>query len=487
MVLAGDCLAKHILRGSASAGGGAAYIPMEITNIKPSGTGSPAIPSTNRIFKAYPGIEYNIRVAVLGGLYPFTYSLSNAPSGMTINSRTGEISWPNPQSSANSIVVSVTDSENTTVNSSWSITVTTDGFKFVSAEGANGTGTISNPYNSISNMFAGANQSDIIYFRGGTHQYNGGAHWHFYAHQYIGYPGEQAVIDMNKNILAPLSPAYYDNLTFIDMQHFGNLIGGDFSYNTIRRCTYDGFMNISSDYDNQGVISVSGAYEQGYYTVIQDNEIKNFGTSNGGPASAIGSIYATAKLVVENNYIHSNTTGGLIRGIRTKVYAHTFSIRGNKIIMSQGYPVYTGPGERLNGNEFAFNLIVRTGQRAGDESVMQAYEWIQGNTLFYRNTIIADVLIRNCASGEGPWSFNNNIISNPNTTSENFEAITNFIAHNEGSSCFQVSNQLSSTNASSLVNSDDEYKLVPGQSSYVGSRGWQLSDGLTPMELSGAP
>ena len=70
----------------------AALFPLEITNIKASGTGTPAIPSTNRIFRAYPGIEYNIRAAVIGGDYPYTYELSGQPSGMTINSRTGEIS-----------------------------------------------------------------------------------------------------------------------------------------------------------------------------------------------------------------------------------------------------------------------------------------------------------------------------------------------------------------------------------------------------------
>jgi hypothetical protein len=104
---------------------------LEITNIKPAGTGDPVIPSTNRIFRAYPGIEYNIRAAVIGGTYPYTYSLNNAPEGMTINSRTGEIVWPNPQLDASDIQLSVKDSENTTVSTAWSITVSANGFLFV--------------------------------------------------------------------------------------------------------------------------------------------------------------------------------------------------------------------------------------------------------------------------------------------------------------------------------------------------------------------
>lgn len=151
----------------------AAFMPLEITNIKPAGTGDPAIPATNRIFRAYPGIEYNIRAAVIGGLYPYTYSLSNQPEGMTINSRTGEISWPNPQTDANDISLSVTDSEDTTVQTSWSIEVTTNGFWFVdSSYTGTETGGIFQPYSSLANFLTATYdgiETDIVYFKSGTY------------------------------------------------------------------------------------------------------------------------------------------------------------------------------------------------------------------------------------------------------------------------------------------------------------------------------
>jgi len=45
------------------------------------------------IDKAYPGIEYNYRLGVRGGEYPYTFSIVTAPSGMTIESHTGTITW----------------------------------------------------------------------------------------------------------------------------------------------------------------------------------------------------------------------------------------------------------------------------------------------------------------------------------------------------------------------------------------------------------
>ena len=77
----------------------AANYPLELISPRAVGTspssGLAAMPSGHRIFKAYPGLEYNIRAVVIGGAYPFTFALSNAPSGMSINAD-GTITWPNP-------------------------------------------------------------------------------------------------------------------------------------------------------------------------------------------------------------------------------------------------------------------------------------------------------------------------------------------------------------------------------------------------------
>lgn len=106
----------------------AANYPLEITNLKPAGTaGSPA---SSRIYHAYPGLVYNIRAAVVGGAYPYTYSLTGAPSGMTIDAQTGEINWPSPTGAATPTLV-VVDSEGTRVTSAWTVTAATTNFRFV--------------------------------------------------------------------------------------------------------------------------------------------------------------------------------------------------------------------------------------------------------------------------------------------------------------------------------------------------------------------
>ena len=106
-----------------------ANYPLEITQPQAG------LDTTNRFYKAYPGLEYNIRLAVISGSYPYVHELTTAPTGMTIDATTGEIQWDNPTTSGSphSVTAKVTDSDSSTDTGSWTITVTTDGFYFLDA------------------------------------------------------------------------------------------------------------------------------------------------------------------------------------------------------------------------------------------------------------------------------------------------------------------------------------------------------------------
>jgi hypothetical protein len=484
----------------------ATVFPLEIINIKPAGTGSPAIPSTNRIFRAYPGIEYNIRAAVVGGQYPYTFNLSNAPSGMTINSATGEIKWPNPQANSGVITLSVTDSENKTVSSTWTITVTssTNDFIFInSAYSGTQTGSITQPYSSLAAMLASqANNNKIVYFREGTYQlvtYNNRSDR---PHEmdlgtsprtWLEYPGETAILQGNSgtgqaNRMTIWNHFYFDGLTFRDMVDFGILTGGEAHYKTIRRCIFDGLVPSDNTNNNYGFFhNVAGTV--GYYATIQDSEFTDWVNS-----SAIGSLYDEHKMLIENNYIHGQRTSSTYSGIGTtvgispKINTDYLTVRGNKVTMSTG-EVMGGSANGLfhstDNVEICFNLFYKTSERGGHKFDM--YEGLNGRTYYWRNTLIGDLVIKN---GGGPYYVNNNVISNPNTAVPgNIDYITNFIGRNVATftSTVSITNNLTNTSASALIDSGNEYKLVSAHSASVGSRGWQLSNGSTPMQLGSTP
>jgi hypothetical protein len=455
----------------------AAIMPLEIINIKPAGTGSPAIPATNRIFRAYPGIEYNIRAAVIGGVYPYSYSLLNAPSGMTINSRTGEIIWTNPQSNSGAITLNVVDSENAQASASWTITVTTSGFLFVNSNySGTSTGSITQPFKTVLEMLektTSANRNDIVYIRGGNYtlaQYiDSGAvllGWSSSGsetrpHTWIGYPGETVNINANGLIIRS-NRVWFDSLNISGWGdvHHGIEVWGSENYQTIRRSKLSGINNTDSANQNQALFYAQG-WEVGYYLVIQDNEWTDFRG-----AGAIGSIYATRKMLIENNYTYD---GGYPSGhyyctpISIKAANSYYTIRGNKIVL----PSTATNLELFNGAvpdggdyaEFVYNLVVRPSST--DDAIVHFYPY---HFHMHRNTFRGRIEFIPSLSA-GPIYFRENVLVG---------------------SLIEDTNVTSSNNLTGSNLFDSSYKLTGSYTQYVGSRGWQLSDGLTSMELGGS-
>jgi hypothetical protein len=479
---------------------------LEITNIKPAGTGSPAIPSTNRIFRAYPGIEYNIRAAVIGGVYPYTYSLSNAPSGMTINSATGEIVWPNPQSNSGTITLSVTDSANDTVTAQWAITVGTSGFHFVDINAStNGTGTAASPFKTLANFltatFNNGHNDDIVYFKSGTYQlvhHNAG-----YAtalnvqanpRNWIAYPGHSVTLQGGSGvgqadrIVVWGGDFYFDGLTIKDMVGYGIYTDSGQTYKTIRRCIFTGLVPPDNVNNNYGFIHITSG-NKGYGSVIQDNEFTDWVG-----ASAIGSIYKDDKLLIENNRIHSPRATSTYSGISTtigiapKVDNDYLTIRGNSVIMNKGYLIggLNASYYQSDYSEISFNLFVNNGPNI----VGSLFDWetiAQGITKFWRNTNISHLGLR---GPTGPYIITNNVVVNNGQPIEGGKTVTNYLSYPSSSTLTNYAtytDNLTGSDASLLVDSANNYKLVSGQSAYIGSRGWQLADGSTPMDGTYTP
>jgi len=408
----------------------AAYNTLEIINIKPAGTGSPAISKNHRIFRAYPGIEYNIRAAVIGGMYPYKYSLSNAPNGMIINETTGVIRWPNPQTSAESIRLTVTDSENHTATSTWSIAVTTNGFIFVD-DSYTGTevGTPSQPYNSIQDILnLTGRESDIVYFRAGSYPvpiYQP-SYWLNIGcnisgslakpHIWLGYPGENVTINMDKHyfeIGGEATPYYFDNLRFYNSFEFGFRSSSASNYATFYRCEIDTITTNQRGNGNQGFYFTS-AQGTGKYLVFQDCVFHDYTGTAG-----IGSLYQQDKMLIEGCSFFNQYDGstGICTAIAAKVAISNSTIRGNKAVVSAGSVLGTGVngmladagyGPSVN-NEVCFNNFRHT---SGSHVHWFNNNGDQQSMYYYRNTCVGRLLFRSLTGDCGPFVLSNNIIVN---------------------------------------------------------------------------
>ena len=122
--------------------------------------------------KALPGVEYNYRIALRGGLYPYTFALLSGPAGMTIHPRTGEIKWTPPtESTGNTVRVSITDSRAAPLTHSFTVDAARSAFRFVAANGNNTTGDGSEfaPWATMAYANTHAGTGSYIYVKAGTY------------------------------------------------------------------------------------------------------------------------------------------------------------------------------------------------------------------------------------------------------------------------------------------------------------------------------
>jgi hypothetical protein len=468
----------------------AANYPLELVSPRAVGTspaaGNAAITAGNRIFKAYPGIEYNIRAVVVGGAYPYVFALSGAPTGMSINTLTGEIRWPSPTGASTTPTITVTDSEGTQRSSQWTIAVTTNGFHFVDAANGSpsGSGTISSPWRTISNMANAPNTAagDVVYFREGTYsvldmpQQSIGSVWErveFPANRpnaWIAYPGETPILNFgfvlggDPGVLLRLE---HTNL-YIDGFETRNsrVIGfqtGDGAYGVFRRLTMrdHNLVRVNLDGANAAFIMTLSTYSDadaggnasswGQYLAIQDNEFYD------APADMALKMYSQWKLLIEDNEFHD-----LFFGAELKADLPQFTYRGNTH--------YNIPGRAIGGNmhsysthgEILFNLVNEpNGQFALDVNQDGYAKRID----IYRNTLVGRVQVRNTDASDGPFNFNANVIVNNDGGSH---------IHFENVSAPARVTMTDDLTGSSGTLVDSAGLLTTNYSQYVGSRGHQV-------------
>jgi hypothetical protein len=425
----------------------AANFPLELVSPRAANTapstdaGSPAIPAGHRIFSAHPGVPYIIRAVVIAGAYPYTFSLSNAPSGMTIDPDTGVITWPNPQANATP-TITVRDAEGTTRSSPWTITVTTSGFRFVDSvrgDDANA-GTLSSPWRTFARMKAAGGAADIVYFRAGTYttvgmevedrasaEFQPNGNWQGVMLQannptrLIAYPGETVIYDggfianqRQGNILRIEAngryPVYIEGFQMRNIWHMGiQFAAGTCDYPVFRNLAFTG-PSVSVDGQNSAAIMTTvNLPDPTWYGAYQGLSQRNGG-------SGLVKQYSHKKNLWEDFDIANSNVGP-----DQKVHVPRFEIRNSKIVNNRnmeqagffGNMQYGsgGNGETSSG-EVRFNLV----DLRGTSPTAMALEFNQnadsGQMFAYRNTLLGRVQVRNADAGDGPFRFYQNVIVN---------------------------------------------------------------------------
>ncbi len=219
--------------GSASA---TAIVSLDTCPSTASAPATPSAPMVNpsawpleilswQLDRAYPGVCYSTRIGVKGGAYPYTFATRQAPSGMRLNARTGEVIWlaPNAAAPAQRVEIEVTDSLGAKLTTSWDIAVTTQGFYFVSTSGSDSTGangSRASPWRTLAyanNALRNHSPSDIIYVMAGTYPVNleiGARNQYKSPLVWMTWPGDRVVLDAGKTVAIGINTRPTDRVLF---------------------------------------------------------------------------------------------------------------------------------------------------------------------------------------------------------------------------------------------------------------------------------
>jgi len=445
----------------------------------------------DRIYKAYPGIEYNIRVAAIGGEYPYTYTLSNEPSGMSIDEDTGEITWSSPSSSASNITVRVTDQDGDYVEGTWSIDVTTTGFKFVDDTSSDNTGdgSIGNPWRTLTYAITEALPGDILYFREGEYDVDATAQDNWIGRAdvgspriWLGYPNETATLDLEfGNRIGIAVSVYLDNLTFINAATWMFYVSSTPDNMVFRRLT---LRNVDCTQPN----SCSG-YNPGFFRfekniagshwVWQNCSFIDGGT--GGEVKGMSMYWIDDSLIEDCIFddISHHVIAMKERVRRLTVRGNSFFQTGSRYGAAISGVMNSANGERTSG-EICFNYM-KEGTAGGYRIDIPGDDYTPPENLyFYRNTIYGDVRIRYLTTDDGPYYFHNNVIVNDEDSGDGISD-DHILNYHEGSPYTAYSTRVVQADnlvgfpADNIIDLDTGY-LTQEYSVFIGSRGWEIEE-----------
>lgn len=421
-----------VVGGDAVAASQSAY-PLEI--IQPRA----GLDTKNRFYKAYPGLPYNVKAAVVGGAYPYRHVLLEKPSEMSIDALTGEINWPKPiaRSTPYPIELRVTDAEGATQTVKWSILVTTEKFMFVDpVNGKNGaSGKIDDPVkgfidvyggNQYADKYATKNKDYFVYFKGGASYSidgfsNGEQSVQWTNRQpmvLMAYPGHKPDIEMTKMTFKSVDTSsdnfYLEGFDVHNIEttassevRMGFRIGSDSSNVTFRNNVFHG-IPISQGAYNQSAIMISRGGASGKYWAISNNEFFDIYNAYG----VLG--YVASKVLIEKNKFH-DFGGGSSHPIGPKTSTSYWFIRANEIYRSNDFGVWLYGNEGGYGDmEVSFNNIKMSNGIALE--VNGSYNNTLGPISVFRNTFVGNVQLHNLKTSSSNVSIKDNVIINLYTT-----------------------------------------------------------------------
>lgn len=420
-----------------------------------AGAAGTGVATNNRCNFAYPGMPYEVNVSAIGGTYPYLYEFEgDVPAGMEIGAYTGLLTWPNPTADA-TVTVRITDMDGASETTSWSIDVTTTGWRWLDASvGSSGNGVLvadggTGAWKTLADAYSGGAANIRLIWREGTYtpagistssntgtplangsefiqwnQSSKGVCW-------VAYPGETPTLDYEytgdgypfdgaseskPRIVMQGDSIYMDGITF----YRSMIMALQFEVRTssygvqLRNCTFDTH-GPGHDGTNASCCMWESYVTGSLYDIVIGCTFTNISYGTGNCALK---VYGVRDMLVANNTFGSMTTGaeGILALKNSKLFGVT--VRGNSFDGADtaiGGNMHDITAETKFNAEICFNNVRSTSTNVsrGCITLGAAKTSDLGHVKVWRNTFRGQITIQNVVTDDGPYEFFNNVIVNP--------------------------------------------------------------------------
>jgi hypothetical protein len=320
--------------------------------------------------RAHPALLYTTRIAVRGGVYPYQFALESKPATMTIDPRTGVISWTPPApADGQAVRVEITDATGAVLVHSFTITATIEGFRFVAPNGDDSAaGSMSRPWRTWAHALTAGGSDAIIVFRAGTYDAaSGEALSSGTPMAFIAFPGEPVTWDLGGNAIG-VRRAQDERLLLqgIEVQNGGAKLfwfGAQTSHVVFWRSNLHGVYSESANnpsfmfFEDAGGHLVAGSDAPLQYTdiVVQENTMHDQRSTIGHGGGVV--LYNVQRFLCEDNHVFDMDGVGLQD--KDDGYRNIFR---NNVIHQAGMGIVLANQYTQREIEVSHNLIHDVGQ-----------------------------------------------------------------------------------------------------------------------------
>ncbi len=332
---------------------------------------------------AYPGIPYESRPGVLGGIFPYEYRIlsltldgvAQSTAGVSLDFRRGTVRFTPPSEGTYVLTLDIRDSGSTKkrLQRSFTIQSAASSFLFVSTDGvdAAGRGSRAAPYRTLAYAIANSTASQLIMLRKGTYLTGGFSLNDNRAKQILAYPDEVVTLNLNQsgNISVNSAAMPMPRIEGVDItavKQYGIVSDPSRAGLVIRNVRFvDG---IEGDRASENPAFILGWGDSPTATrhklLIQDNDFGIYTMKTNGAYAMV--FFDAGQSLIENNQIRLGATTG---GIHEKDNSQHNTHRENFISFSASKKVSGGIQVSAQANSdnvhIHHNLLINAGVYLG--------------------------------------------------------------------------------------------------------------------------